>query len=129
VNTKPVRVLIVDDQALVRRGLAKLLEIEDAVDVVGEAADGVEALKLVPSMRPDVALVDARMPRMDGVELIERLTLEHPRVAAIVLTTFDDDEYVFGGLTAAPVSIDPHVVGCLHETVFEGSQVEGARRG
>ncbi len=99
-NEKPIRVLVVDDQALVRRGLAKLLEIEDAVDVVGEAADGVEALKLVPSMRPDVALVDARMPRMDGIELIERLALEHPNVAAIVLTTFEDDEYIFGGLRA-----------------------------
>jgi DNA-binding NarL/FixJ family response regulator len=95
-----MRVLIVDDQALVRRGLAKLLEIEESVEVVGEAADGVEALRLVPSARPDVALVDARMPRMDGVELIRRLSEEHPRVAAIVLTTFDDDGYVFGGLRA-----------------------------
>lgn len=97
---KPVRVLIVDDQALVRRGLAKLLEIEDAVEVVGEAQDGVEAIRLLPSARPDVALVDARMPRMGGVELVHRLSEEHPRVAAIILTTFDDDEYIFGGLRA-----------------------------
>jgi len=90
VNGEATRVLIVDDQALVRRGLAKLLEIEDTVEVVGEAADGVEAL----------ALVDARMPRMDGIELVRRLAEEHPRVAAIILTTFDDDEYVFGGLKA-----------------------------
>jgi DNA-binding NarL/FixJ family response regulator len=95
-----VRVLIVDDQELVRRGLAKLLEIEASVEVVGEAADGVEALRLASSARPDVALVDARMPRMDGVELIGRLAEEHPRISAIVLTTFDDDEYVFGGLRA-----------------------------
>lgn len=94
-----MRVLIVDDRALVRRGLAKLLEIEDAVEVVGEAADGTAALGLVPSARPDVALVDARMPRMDGVELVRRLSEEHPRVAAIILTTFDD-EYIFGGLRA-----------------------------
>lgn len=97
---RAVRVLIVDDQALVRRGLAKLLEIEDAVEVVGEAADGMAALGLVSSARPDVALVDARMPRMDGVELVRRLSEEHPRVAAIILTTFDDDEYIFGGLRA-----------------------------
>jgi DNA-binding NarL/FixJ family response regulator len=100
VNERPVRVLIVDDQALVRRGLAKLLEIEDAVEVVGEAENGEAALRLLPTARPDVALVDARMPRMDGVELVGRLSRDHPRVAAIILTTFDDDEYVFGGLRA-----------------------------
>jgi len=97
---RPVKVLVVDDQALVRRGLAKLLEIEESVEVVGEAADGVEALRLVASAKPDVVLVDARMPRMDGVELVRRLSEEHPRVAAVILTTFDDDEYVFGGLRA-----------------------------
>jgi DNA-binding NarL/FixJ family response regulator len=97
---KPIRVLLVDDQVLMRRGLRKLLEVEDGIEVVGEAADGVEALLLVPETRPDVALVDARMPKMDGVELIGRLTEEHPRVAAIVLTTFDVDEYIFGGLRA-----------------------------
>jgi DNA-binding NarL/FixJ family response regulator len=97
---KPIRVLLVDDQILMRRGLRKLLEVEDGIEVVGEAADGVEALLLVPETRPDVALVDARMPKMDGVELIGRLTEDHPRVAAIILTTFDDDEYIFGGLRA-----------------------------
>jgi DNA-binding NarL/FixJ family response regulator len=97
---KPIRVLLVDDQVLMRRGLRKLLEVEDGIEVVGEAADGVEALRFIPETRPDVALVDARMPKMDGVELIRRLSQEHPRVAAIVLTTFDDDEYVFGGLRA-----------------------------
>jgi DNA-binding NarL/FixJ family response regulator len=97
---KPIRVLLVDDQVLMRRGLRKLLEVEDGIEVVGEAADGVEALQLILETRPDVVLVDARMPKMDGVELIRRLSQEHPRVAAIVLTTFDDDEYVFGGLRA-----------------------------
>ena len=97
---KPIRVLLVDDQVLMRRGLRKLLEVEDGIEVVGEAADGVEALLLVPETMPDVALVDARMPKMDGVELIRHLSQEHPRVAAIILTTFDDDEYIFGGLRA-----------------------------
>src|SRR5215203_7133745 len=96
---KPIRVLLVDDQVLMRRGLRKLLVVEDGIEVVGEAADGVEALRIIPETRPEVALVDARMPKMDGVELIKRLSEEHPRVAAIVLTTFDD-EYVFGGLRA-----------------------------
>ena len=66
---------------------------------MGEAADGVDALRLTAA-RPDVALVEVRMPRMDGVELVRRLSEEHPRVAAFILTTFDDDEYVFGGLRA-----------------------------
>src|SRR5215204_1883496 len=97
---KSIRVLLLDDQILMRRGLRKLLEVEDGIEVVGEAADGVEAMQLIPEARPDVALVDARMPKMDDVELIKRLSEEHTRVAAIVLTTFDDDEYIFGGLRA-----------------------------
>ena len=97
---KPVTVVVVEDQLLVRRGLVELLEPEEDVEVVGEAKDGIDALPTIAALRPDVALVDARMPRMDGVELIRRLTAEHPWVAAIILTTFDDDEYIFGGLRA-----------------------------
>jgi DNA-binding NarL/FixJ family response regulator len=100
VADKPVRVFVVEDQLLVRRGIVELLEPEEEVEVVGEAGDGVEALHKIPHLETDVALVDARMPRMDGIELIRRLSEEHPRVAAVVLTTFDDDEYVFGGLRA-----------------------------
>lgn len=97
----PVSVLIVDDQILLRQGLRKLLEIEDGVEVVGDAADGVEALEFLASAPPpDVALVDARMPRMDGIELVARMRAEHPGVPAVILTTFDDDELVFGGLRA-----------------------------
>src|SRR5690606_4696059 len=94
------RVMIVEDQALMRVGLRTLLELEEGVREVGEASDGVEALEIIPDVRPDVALVDVRMHRMDGIELIERLGREHPKVAAIILTTFDDDEYVFRGLRA-----------------------------
>ncbi|BBL79007.1 DNA-binding response regulator [Rubrobacter xylanophilus] len=96
----PVRVMIVEDQALMREGLRTLLDLEEGVEVVGEAADGVEALERLPGARPEVVLVDVRMPRMDGIELIERLRREHPEVAAIILTTFDDDDYVFRGLRA-----------------------------
>jgi DNA-binding NarL/FixJ family response regulator len=95
-----VRVLIVEDQALVRQGLRTLLELEEGLEVVGEAADGVEALGLAPDLHPDVALVDLRMPRMDGIELIERLSGELPAVRCLILTTFDDDHYVFEGLRA-----------------------------
>lgn len=97
---KPVRVMIVEDQDIVRRGLATLLELDERVEVVGEAADGVEALGKVSRLRPQVALVDVRMPRMDGVELTRRLAADHPEIAVVILTTFDDDEYVFGGLRA-----------------------------
>ncbi|SDI33514.1 response regulator [Nonomuraea jiangxiensis] len=97
---RAVRVLLVDDQELMRQGLRKLLEIEEDIEVVGEAADGVAALAVAAGTRPDVALVDARMPRMDGVELIARLAAEQPSVVSIVLSTFDEDDYIFGALRA-----------------------------
>lgn len=97
---RAVRVVIVEDQALVRGGLATLLGLEDGVEVAGEAADGVEALELVAEVDPDVALVDVRMPRMDGIELIRHLKERNARVRCIVLTTFEDDRYVFEGLAA-----------------------------
>ena len=98
--SRPIRVFLVDDQVLMRQGLRTLLDLDERVEVVGEASDGVEALERLRALRPDVALVDVRMPRMDGVELVGRLAEEHPRVAAVILTTFDDDEYIFTGLRA-----------------------------
>lgn len=95
-----MRVLIVDDQILMRQGLRKLLEIEPGVTVAATAANGPEALRLLDTEAVDVALVDASMPGMDGIELIGRVAAAHPDVACVVLTTFDDDEYIFGGLSA-----------------------------
>ncbi|MFF4614593.1 response regulator [Nonomuraea jabiensis] len=100
---RAIRVLLVDDQELMRQGLRKMLEIEDGIEVAGEAADGEEALLVAAECRPDVALVDARMPRMDGVELISHLSARHPGVAAIVLSTFDEDDYIFGSLRGGAV--------------------------
>jgi DNA-binding NarL/FixJ family response regulator len=97
---RPVRVFLVDDQVLMRQGLRTLLELDERVEVVSEAADGVEALERIPALRPDVALVDVSMPGMDGFELVRRLAEEYPRVAAVILTDFDDDEYVLTGLRA-----------------------------
>ena len=97
---EPVRVLLVEDQALMRQGLRTLLDLDGRVQVAGEAADGLEALERVPELRPDVALVDARMPRMDGVQLTRRLSEDHPEVAVVILTTFDEDELVFEALRA-----------------------------
>ena len=97
-----IRVLIADDQALVRAGLAALLDAEPDLEVVGTAADGVEALALARELRPDVACLDIRMPGMDGIQVTRQLC--GPGVAApipvLVLTTFDLDDYVFGALEA-----------------------------
>lgn len=103
-STEPVRVLVVDDQALMRRGLARLLAAEDGIEVMGEAAHGEEALALLAGLpeeeRPHVALVDVRMPVMDGITLIRRLGEDHPAVATVILTTFQEDQYLFEGLRA-----------------------------
>lgn len=95
-----VRVLLVDDQPLVRRGLRTLLDLEDDLRVVAEAADGVQALALDGLAEVDVALVDAQMPRMDGVELIGHLTARFPALACVVLTTFEDEVVLDGALRA-----------------------------
>src|ERR1044072_4067795 len=113
-----IRVLVVDDQELMRRGLRKLLEIEDGIEVVGEAADGKEALAAVPGCAPDVVLVDARMPRMDGVELTARLAANHPSVAALVLSTFEEDAYIFGALRAGACGYP--LKDCSPEELIDG---------
>lgn len=94
------RVLIVDDHQLLRRGLRLLLETEEGIEVVGEAADGHEALAVVGKLAPEVVLTDARMPGMDGIELVAALAREHPGLPAIVLTTFDDEDLVRGAVAA-----------------------------
>ena len=96
------RVLLVDDQVLVRAGLRALLDSEDGIEVVGEAGDGAAAVSAVAEHRPDVVLMDIRMPGMDGIEATRSITSD-PRYAStriVILTTFDLDEYVFEGLRA-----------------------------
>jgi DNA-binding NarL/FixJ family response regulator len=99
----PVRVLLVDDQALFREALATLLGVRDDVVVVGEAGDGEEALRRVAELAPEVVLMDLRMPVLVGVGATRRLHVEHPGVRVIALTTFDDDEDVFAALRAGAV--------------------------
>ncbi|AGM06781.1 response regulator [Amycolatopsis keratiniphila] len=98
-----VRVLIVDDQALFREALATLLEVQPEIDVVGEAANGEEAVRLCAELSPDVALMDLRMPVLDGIAATARLRAEQPGVRVLALTTFDDDEDVFAALRAGAV--------------------------
>lgn len=96
----PIRVLVVDDQALFREGVVTLLSAQEGVEVVGEAADGREALELVAGLSPAVVLMDLRMPGLDGVAATREIASRHPRVRVIVLTTFDDDDEVFDALRA-----------------------------
>ena len=99
----PVRVLLVDDQALFREALATLLEVRPEIEVVGEAANGAEALDRVAGLRPDVVLMDLHMPVLDGIAATRRLRVEQPEVRVLALTTFDDDEDVFAALRAGAV--------------------------
>lgn len=97
-----IRVVVADDQDLVRAGLVMILGAQPGIDVVGEAADGLDALELATRLRPDVLLVDIRMPGLDGVEVTRRLAgpgVVDP-MAVVVITTFDLDEYVLGALRA-----------------------------
>jgi DNA-binding NarL/FixJ family response regulator len=98
--TDQIRVLLVDDQRLMREGLRILLELEPDLKIAGEATNGQEALDAYAESEPDVVLMDVRMPGMDGVEATWRLRERWPSALVIILTTFDDDEYVFEGLRA-----------------------------
>ncbi|MFI7422992.1 response regulator [Nonomuraea sp. NPDC049684] len=95
-----MRVVVVDDQQIMREGLVALISLMDGAEVVGDAANGEEALPLVAAERPDVVLMDLRMPVMDGVEATRRITRDHPDVAVLVLTTYDDDRSITSALLA-----------------------------
>jgi DNA-binding NarL/FixJ family response regulator len=95
-----IRVLLADDQRLVRSGFRMILKAEPGVEVVGEAADGREAIEQARALAPDVVLMDVRMPNLDGIEATRRIVGEAEAPRVIVLTTFDEDEYVFGALRA-----------------------------
>jgi len=95
-----IRILLVDDQHLIRLGMRLVLEAEAALEVVGEAADGREAITAVDRLKPDVVLMDVRMPGLDGIEATRAIVAANPASRIIILTTFDLDEYAFAGLNA-----------------------------
>jgi DNA-binding NarL/FixJ family response regulator len=95
-----ISVLLVDDQTLVRQGIRSLLELSDEIRVIAEAADGVQAIEMIPQKKPDVVLLDLRMPGMSGIDVLNNLAQANQLPATIILTTFDDDQLVLAGLKA-----------------------------
>ncbi len=99
-SDEPVRVLLVDDDDLMRAGLKAVLSSDDAIEVVGEASDGRAALEQVPALSPDVVLMDVRMPDLDGISATREVLASSPEVKVMILTTFEQDDYIFGALNA-----------------------------
>lgn len=98
--TEKIRVLLVDDQQLIRLGFRMVLEAEDDIEVVGEAGDGGVAVAQAAALQPDLVLMDIRMPGLDGIAATEQIVQRHPQTRVLVLTTFDLDEYAFGAIRA-----------------------------
>ncbi len=127
-----IRVLIADDQPLVRRGLALILTPDPAFDVVGEAGDGAQAVDLAHQLRPDVVVMDIRMPVLDGVAATERLARELPACRVLALSTFDMDEYVVAALRAGaygflPKDISPEELVAAVRVVHAGEAAVAPR--
>jgi DNA-binding NarL/FixJ family response regulator len=127
-----IKVMLVDDQTLVRQGVKSLLSLADSIDVVAEASDGQQAIALIPSIKPDVVLMDMRMPVKSGLEAIQELNALKQLPPTIILTTFDDDELVLAGVKAGAkgyllkdVSLE-QLVDAIHVVSKGGSLVQPA---
>ena len=99
-SNKKIKILIVDDHVVVREGLSAMLSREPNIEVIDEAENGAQAIDKADKLRPDIILMDLRMPEVDGVEAMQRIKQQHPEINFIVLTTYDNDEYIFKGIEA-----------------------------
>lgn len=129
---KSITVLLVDDQTLVRQGVRSLLSLADGIEVVAEASDGKQAIEMIPQVRPDVVLMDMRMPVMSGLEALQALAASGELPPTIILTTFDDDQMVLAGIKAGAkgymlkdVSLE-QLVGAIQTVANGGSLVQPA---
>lgn len=98
-----IRVMLVDDQTMIRQGLGYVIQMQPDMEVIGEASDGDEAIKLVGSLTPDVVLMDVQMPNKSGIDATREIMLQHPGVKVLILTTFDNHNYVVDGIRAGAV--------------------------
>ncbi|MFS0916119.1 response regulator [Brevibacillus sp. 179-C 1.1 NHS] len=98
-----IRVVLVDDQTMIRQGLGYVIQMQSDMEVIGEASDGVEAVELIGSLAPDVVLMDVQMPNKSGIEATREIMLQHPRTKVLILTTFDNHNYVVEGIRAGAV--------------------------
>ena len=116
-----IKILIADDHAVVREGTRQILEQEADLEVVAEAADGEEAVRLAGSSKPDVAIIDIAMPKVDGIEATKQIKALHPDMAILVLTAYDDDQFIFGLLEAG-------AAGYLLKSVRSRELIDAVRR-
>jgi DNA-binding NarL/FixJ family response regulator len=125
VSARPVRVLVVDDDKLMRAGIRAVFSSDDSIEVVGEAADGRAAIESARRLDPDVVLMDVRMPELDGIAATREVLAAAPRTRVLIVTTFEVDEYVFGALEAGASGFllkrtgPEELIGAIH-TVAEG---------
>ena len=127
-----IKVMLVDDQNLVRKGVRSLLELSEEIEVIAEASDGIEAIRTIPGIGPDVVLLDMRMPGKSGLDVLQQLSSDGTLPPTIILTTFDDDEMVLAGIKAGAkgfllkdVSLD-ELVGAIRTVAQGGSMVKPA---
>lgn len=102
-NPSKIKVILVDDQNMIRQGLGYVIQMQPDMEVIGEASDGVEAVELVSSLAPDVVLMDVQMPKKSGIQATKEIVQMHPEIKVLILTTFDNHNYVVEGIRAGAV--------------------------